>query len=421
MKRRSAIIHLFSASILLSQVAKPAHAIGRIYPQDFHKGGEDWTKAFQSAINAAKNKRVYIKRGTYLINPIYFISNVDVFLEPGVIIKRYGLYPGVNDCMFNLNNITNVRIFGKGATLDMNAQKYSGEWRHNVVIQGSSNIIIQGLKCIRAGGDGFYIGRGLKNQRAYCQNITLDRVVAESNRRQGLSIISVKGCKIQNSRFLKTSGTAPAAGIDIEPDNPDESLEDISIINCTFEENDGGAILFAIPRLRNSSPVRIKIIRCKSYRDKYGVYIVERVGSLVGKIEIDNIVIKQSKYSAILITGYDAQAASIYIKSPEIIDPNMSQSTDQINGSAISVGMDDRTGTTQIGNITVEDMRLKESLPRAQSAFYVYDVRNDSTLSPKKIYFLNPKSIQWDKKRGSAIRVTKGVKLRGLGQLSVTE
>jgi polygalacturonase len=237
MKRRPALIQLFSVGIFLSQIAKSAHAVQRIYPQDFHKGGEDWTEAFQAAINSAEYKQVYIKRGIYFIKPVYFISNVDIFLEPGVVIKRHGSYPGGNDCMFNLNGITDVKISGKGAILDMNAQTYLGEWRHNVVIQGSRNITIQGLKCIRAGGDGFYIGRGLKNQITYCQNITLDRVVAESNRRQGLSIISVKGCKIRNSRFLKTSGTAPAAGVDIEPDKLDESLEDISIVNCTFEDN----------------------------------------------------------------------------------------------------------------------------------------------------------------------------------------
>jgi hypothetical protein len=179
--------------------------------------------------------------------------------------------------------------------------------------------------------------------------------------------------------------------------------------------------MFAIPQLRDSSPVRIKISRCKSYRDKYGISMVERVGSLSGKIEIDDIVIKQPKYSAILISGYDSLAAPIYIRSPEIIDPNMSRSTDKINGSAISIGMDNQKGMTQIGNITVENMMLRESLPRAQSAFYVYDVRKDPKFSPKNISFVNPKSIRWDKKRGSAIRVTKGVKLQGVKRLSVSQ
>jgi hypothetical protein len=421
MKRRSALIQLFSVSILLSQIAKSAYAVQRIYPQDFHQGGEDWTEAFQSAINAAVGKQVYVKRGTYQINPVYFKSNVNLFLEAGVIINRYGSYPGGNDCMFNLNDITHVIISGKGAILDMNAQTYPGEWRHNVAIQGSSNIIIQGLKSMRAGGDGFLIGRGLNGKKSCCENITLDRVISESNRRQGLSIISVKGCKIHNSKFLKTSGTAPSTGIDIEPDKPDESLEDISIVNCIFEENKGGAILIAIPRLKDGSAVRIIVSRCKSYRDRHGIVIAERIGSLIGKIEINNIVINQPRYSAILIDGYDSQAAPIYIKSPEIIDPNMLKATDLVNGSVISVGMNNSKSKMQIGNITVENMTLRENLPRAQSVFYVYDVRNDFNLLPQKVYFTKPKSILWDRKRGPAIKVTKGVKLRGIRTLNIVQ
>ena len=305
--------------------------------------------------------------------------------------------------MFNLEDVNNITIIGVGATVDMNAQGYKGEWRHNVNIVGSTNITIKGLKSIRSGGDGFYIGRSSKNKKVYCENITLDGVMAQSNRRQGLSIISVKKCKVINSKFLNTSGTAPAAGIDLEPDKPDEFLEDILIRNCFFKHNDGGGILFALPRLRSGARITVEIDRCKSIQDRYGILVVHRQQPSTGKIRISNMTIEQSRLSAILIADYEAGNAPIEILSPKIVNPNMSKSTNKVNAAAISIGIAARA--KDIGDVRIENMTLQENVPRVPHALYVFDLKNQRTTIQRRVRFVNSK-LTWNRKRGSAIQVS---------------
>ena len=65
--------------------------------------------------------------------------------------------------MFNFQ-VNDITIAGGGATLDMHAKGYQGEWRHNVNIVELTNITIKGLKSARSSGDEFYIGRSCKNK-----------------------------------------------------------------------------------------------------------------------------------------------------------------------------------------------------------------------------------------------------------------
>jgi Right handed beta helix region len=422
MNRRSLIIQAFAALAMSVMTSEKSQAAQRVYPEDFHTVGEDWTAAFQSAINAAgKNQEIYVKKGLYKIDPIFFKSNIRMFLEKGVVITRYGSYPMGNDCIFSFLDITDVTIIGYGAVLDMNAQDVKGDWRHNIAIAGSNNITIKGLKSMHAGGDGFYIGSSFKKKKSYSSNIVLDKVIAESNRRQGLSIISVKDCKIINSKFLKTSGTAPSAGIDIEPDSDSEEAENILIKNCRFQDNHGPAISIVVYPLRKTATATIRIENCQSYRDRRGVEIAERVGSLNGSIDINQMKIEQSRYSAIRVHNYDSQSAPISLSAIQIIDPNTSNTSNDSDGSALSIVIDKKTIPIRIGSVKISKMELSESIPRAQKAFYVSDIRNDPALSPQKIYFTDPKSISWDKKRGAAIKITKGVNLVRIGKLIVQE
>ena len=57
-----------------------------------------------------------------------------------------------------------------------------------------------------------------------------------------MSIIGCKDCLIEGSEFSRTFGAAPAAGIDLEPDAPNQDLSNISIRNCYFRSNHGAGI-----------------------------------------------------------------------------------------------------------------------------------------------------------------------------------
>jgi hypothetical protein len=47
---------------------------------------------------------------------------------------------------------------------------------------------------------------------------------------------------VENSMFSNTAGTPPAAGVDLEPDHPTYRFINISFVNCSFVNNQGGGI-----------------------------------------------------------------------------------------------------------------------------------------------------------------------------------
>ena len=62
-----------------------------------------------------------------------------------------------------------------------------------------------------------------------------------------MTILDGKKIFIINSEFSSTNGTAPQAGIDIEPDSAVNAYtcEDITVSNCTFKSNVGNGVVAA--------------------------------------------------------------------------------------------------------------------------------------------------------------------------------
>ena len=60
-----------------------------------------------------------------------------------------------------------------------------------------------------------------------------------------MSVISVVGLRVRNSTFSNTNGTAPSAGIDFEPNDRNDRLEDIELTDLTIYNNSGNGIDFA--------------------------------------------------------------------------------------------------------------------------------------------------------------------------------
>jgi hypothetical protein len=99
-------------------------------------------------------------------------------------------------------------------------------------------------------GDGFYV-EGATDTK-FCG------VTADSNRRQGLSIVEANGVLVTNSVFSNTRGTRPSAGIDLEPDNPSQKIFNVRIESSKFLNNAGPGIEIAArraPSPRSSSRV----------------------------------------------------------------------------------------------------------------------------------------------------------------------
>ncbi|MCB9767015.1 MAG: right-handed parallel beta-helix repeat-containing protein [Candidatus Omnitrophica bacterium] len=230
---------------------------------------EDSTEAIQSAIDSGAKKVVIPYVGDpWIIRPITLASDQEIYFEPGVMtLAKEGEFLGGGDSSFRGTNIKNVKISGYGATIKMRKTDYmsppykKAEWRMGISINGSENILIEGVRIESSGGDGIYIGE--TGQMHYCKDVTIRDVVCHDNHRQGMSVIGAENLLVENCTFSNTWGTAPGAGVDLEPDGPQERLVNCVFRNCEFLNNEGHELLVYPKNLGpDSEPISITFENC---------------------------------------------------------------------------------------------------------------------------------------------------------------
>lgn len=208
-------------------------------------GKTDDTSSLQAAIDeaAAKGGTVLVPKGRYMVdatrNPrLSLRSNVTLRLAPDALLKVIPTKAPV----YSLLTVTGVRnVTIEGGTLEGDRDEHlgtGGEWGMGVRIgPDAENITISGVHARKLWGDGFYV--------AGARNVVFCGVVADYNRRQGLSIIAADGVRVVGSVFKNTRGTRPSAGIDLEPNNAGERITGVQIESSKFLDNAGPGILIA--------------------------------------------------------------------------------------------------------------------------------------------------------------------------------
>ena len=205
-------------------------------------GSTDDTAAIQAAVDqvAGSGGTVLVPDGTYLIDAITSVkikSDITFRMSKGTILKAL---PNGKDGynIINVSDASNVNVIDGTLIGERDEHTAStGEWGMGIILRGATNVVIEGVTAKNCWGDGFYISGVSKNVK-FCS------VIADNNRRQGMSIISVDGMVVKDSVFKNTSGTAPQAGIDLEP-NDGDTISNVQIVNSQFIGNKGTGILFA--------------------------------------------------------------------------------------------------------------------------------------------------------------------------------
>lgn len=202
-------------------------------------GSTDDTKALQKALDGVslRGGTVVLPVGTYLVDAkvgLRIKSNTVFKLSQGAIIKAM---PNAVDTfsILRVYDASNVAIVGgqlKGERHEH--QGSTGEWGMGLSLHGASDVVIKDIISKDNWGDGFYVGGKSKNIQ-FCS------VVADGNRRQGLSIVSGAGILVTDSSFINTRGVPPQAGIDIEP-NADGAVSDVRIVKSQFLNNAGSGV-----------------------------------------------------------------------------------------------------------------------------------------------------------------------------------
>lgn len=238
----------------------------------------DSTAALQAAIRSKAKKIIVPNMGKpWVVETIWLESDKEIVFEKGTVIAaKPGAFRGRTDALIRAVNKNDITIHGYGAEFIMRKQDYmkppyeKAEWRHCISIQGCRNVKMYGLRLANSGGDGIYIGRGIgANSLSKSDNIYIKDVVCDQNYRQGISIISASNLLIESCTFQNTEGTPPQAGVDFEPDNPDEEIVNCKVQNCTISDNYGFGIAIYLPALnKNSKSVKIEVENCKIINNK---------------------------------------------------------------------------------------------------------------------------------------------------------
>lgn len=252
-------------------------------PKGYVKNGSiDYTVYIQKGLD--QNKVVAFPNFPVLINEnglnarsnqiLNFQKNSRLIMKPNSS-ERYGL--------LNLINVSNVTINDPDLVGDREKHRGTkGEWGMGINILSSSKITINNPQISKFWGDGIYIGEiPYKDRSKYRLGDYSSKQVAikggniDNNRRNGISVISVKGLLIENILIQNTNGTMPMAGIDIEPNNNEQFLEDIVIRKVTTKNNAEVGIKYVSSNFigKRSKNVSIIIENSQDISSKVGLYL----------------------------------------------------------------------------------------------------------------------------------------------------
>lgn len=348
-------------------------------------GATDNTAALQAMLDRADISSIYFPKPavSYRIKRLNLRSNKTITLEEGTVIEGLGTL-GAEERMILMNNVQNIAIKGNNVVFkDQKAKYTSGEQRHIFAMLGVTNVTIEGVAANNSGGDGFYIG--VSSTQKYSENVKLFNVSADNNRRQGLSIVSGKNIEVISSVFSNSNGTAPNAGIDIEPNNPDEFLEGIRITNPTTRNNVGAGIVILIDDFKGTN--RVVDITITNHNDDgsaYGTYVSRATGSIAGTITFQNPVWKNNRLNGFCASNYSSNACTIQVNDPTVIDCNVAGSTHAVFGSAMLVYREaSAVGDANVGNVHIIRPKVYDtrSVKKIVSAFAFEDISKKGTVN----------------------------------------
>lgn len=265
----------------------------QINVETFNANGNDDiddTESIQNAINSLipAGGTVYFPKGIYVVDAVQSIAlrgNTTLVFEEGTILR---VKPNnkTNYEVFEIHNVENVSIEGNLKIIGERKEHIgdAGEWGFGLSIRGSKNVYVENVEIEDMWGDAIYIGS--TDKQNYSENIVIANPILNNNRRQGISVISAINLTILNPIITNTQGTAPAAGIDLEPNHETEKMKDISILNMKSINNKGEGVIVSLKKLENSNDhVNIMINNIDGIED--GIKVIMPL-NLKGIIKVGN-------------------------------------------------------------------------------------------------------------------------------------
>lgn len=242
----------------LPTVVRDNAALTRIQPMT------DNTAELQALID--KGGAVTIPQGVWYINKggLQLRSNLTL-----TVLGNLQALPNAENWSFVLRGqgVSNVHVVLQGNIVgDRQTHTYVTNDEHGmgISLENCNEVIVRGPGSIsQCHGDAIYI--------IGCKGIMVTETSLTQNRRNNISVVDVDGLQVYGNTISYANGTAPMAGIDLEPDPPqpgvpDEWIKNVEIYNNIFVADKGCAILFGFGGQPKSHFQNIKIHN-NTYKD----------------------------------------------------------------------------------------------------------------------------------------------------------
>lgn len=176
-------------------------------------------------------------------NNVSLRSNVALIIEPGAVLQAIGSTLSSYQVV-RVHSCQSVFIGGGGAILGERANHTvlsgnSGEWGMCLEIKGTDRCVVRDLTLANGWGDGIYVGIG---GGSTCRDVWIENCRTVNNRRNNISVVACDGGGVSNCYVEDANGTAPEAGIDIEP-NAYGEVDGFVVANNWVSGNSGHGIL----------------------------------------------------------------------------------------------------------------------------------------------------------------------------------
>lgn len=273
-------------------------------------GVADDTAKIQAALD--NSSTVSVPEGTYMVNAVTHIipnSNNKIILDNDATIKAITNNETTYAVIY-LDDVDNVEISGGTIQGDrLTHTDTEGEWGHCImVVNGCSNLFIHDIVLSNAWGDGIYFNN--------CDNVRTTNVKVNNARRNGYSLISLTNYISTNDTVNGTNGTAPSAGVDIEPNEDTEVLSNITFNNFTSTNNQAAGFQFYFVR-NNTVPYDITLNNYHCDTNSRGIYYYNN-GNSKANVYLNEPQIKNSTTQGIFGITVNNAMNNVYINRPFI-------------------------------------------------------------------------------------------------------
>ncbi|SAK66630.1 Pectate lyase superfamily protein [Caballeronia temeraria] len=224
--------------------------------------------------------------------------------------------------MMLIEDVSNVIV--ENAYLDGSKELNSasgGEHGMGFSIIGGQNVHLIAPTTINTWGDGIYINDSQTKKNTPTYNLLVDNHKADGCRRQGVSIISGDTITFNSPVWQNINGTAPACGLDFEPNDNSAVFKSITINSPTTANCKGGGINVWFGSLPGpiSKTVTIAINNHVDTTSQGGSFAVQGL-SLNGYIVNGQISSTNPKWKyPLIVEQWDNNGPRINVQNPTIV------------------------------------------------------------------------------------------------------